>query len=199
MYCVGLTGNIASGKSTVAALFKALGITIISADAESRELTGPNESAFQSIISHFGDRVLLPSGDLDRKLLRSIIFNHSEHRLWLEQLLHPLIRERILQKISQVRSPYCIIEIPLLNNLNGFPYLHRVLLVIAPLELQIKRIRERDNASEAQARAILATQTDNLKRQAFANDLIENDDSLEKLARQVEILHNNYLTLSATN
>jgi dephospho-CoA kinase len=102
MYTIGLTGQIASGKSTVAHYFSKLGAAIISADQISKELTQPNQKAFHDIISYFGTSVLTSTGELDRQQLRQFIFHETKHRLWLEALLHPLIKERIVEKIHQL-------------------------------------------------------------------------------------------------
>ncbi|HAT9655025.1 TPA: dephospho-CoA kinase, partial [Legionella pneumophila subsp. pneumophila] len=95
VYSVGLTGNIASGKSTVAEFFSELGINVIYADKIAKELTSKNTPCYQDIISHFGSSVVLNNGELDRKRIRDIIFSNSNERLWLESLLHPVIREKI--------------------------------------------------------------------------------------------------------
>ena len=196
MYCIGLTGNIASGKSTVATFFETLGITVISADKIARELTALGQPALHSIEEYFGKSVIYSSGELNRNGLRQRIFKEPKQRLWLERLLHPLIRRGIHSKINEARSAYCVIEIPLLNNRLDYPYLNRVLLILAEQEQQIKRVMLRDNCSREQSLAILATQVDDLIRQKMADDIIVNNGTLLELSAKVENLHAQYLQLA---
>ena len=198
MYCIGLTGTIASGKSTVAALFKSLGIDVINADHIAKTLVQPNQPALQEIIKHFGVSILTEKGELNRRHLRELIVHNVNERVWLEDLLHPLIRQQIEQDINLCKSPYCIIEIPLLTDKLAYPYLNRVLLVTADPEQQIARLMTRDNSSKEQACAILATtQPNEDKRRAIADDYLINDGTVETLQKKVTELHNYYLaTLS---
>jgi len=194
MYCIGLTGSIASGKSTVAALFAKMGIDVISADHIARALVNRNQPALQQIINHFGKSVLTKDGELNRRHLRELIVNNTEERVWLENLLHPLIRETIQLDIGNCKSPFCIIEIPLLTDKSHYPYLNRVLLVVAAPEHQITRIMSRDHCSRKQACAILeTTRADEDKRRSIADDAVVNDESIDALQKQVDILHARYL------
>ncbi len=193
MYCVGLTGNIASGKSTVASYFAALGIDIISADEIAKQLTHKNQPAFQAIVAHFGEAAVATTGELDRRYLRHVIFQHPTERLWLENYLHPLIRKQIEIHVNAVTSPYCIIEIPLLTNRSLYPYLKRVLLVEAEKKQQINRLATRDNSSKKDALAILATQANQQYLHELADDILTNTDSLAELQKQVTLLHEQYL------
>ncbi|MDI9818808.1 MULTISPECIES: dephospho-CoA kinase [unclassified Legionella] len=199
MYCVGLTGSIASGKSTIASFFKGHGITVISADEIARELTSPQQPAYYKIKNHFGNTVITSSDKLNRSALRQIIFNNPGERLWLEQLLHPMIRQRILDKVKQSQTPYTVVEIPLLNNRQDYPYLARVLLITAEREQKIRRVMERDKIPREQAIAILATQYEDIKRQHFADDIITNNGSLAELIEKIEKLHKQYLRLARKN
>lgn len=194
MYCVGLTGNIGSGKSTVAGYFESLGIDIISADQVAKELTQSDQPAFQDILKHFGPSVLQSNGELNRSYLRQLIFNHEPHRLWLERLLHPMIREMIKHKVTQAKSPYCIIEIPLLTNKANYPYLNRVLLIQSDPKEQIGRFMARDNSTKEDAQAILATQQAHVNiHLALADDLLMNTGTLKALQEKVSALHDQYL------
>ena len=194
MYCIGLTGSIASGKSTVAAHFAQLGIDVISADHISRTLVNRDQPALQEITRHFGKSVLTQSGELNRRHLRELIINNANERVWLENLLHPLIREKIKQDIAHCKSAYCIIEIPLLTNKSVYPYLNRILLVLADPEQQITRIMARDHCSRDQASALLATtRADDDKRRLIADDIVVNDASMSLLQIQAEQLHAQYL------
>lgn len=193
MYCIGLTGNIASGKSTVAAYFAALGVDVLSADQIARDLTKSTQPAFHAIVTHFGKAALTAKGELNRRYLRHFIFQDAEERSWLEQLLHPLIRKRIEHDIGNLKSPYCLIEIPLLTDKSNYPYLNRILLVKTQVERQVSRLMARDNSSKEDALAILATQTNEMKLQAMADDIVENSGSLSELQENIAALHKRYL------
>ncbi|KTC93519.1 dephospho-CoA kinase [Fluoribacter dumoffii] len=193
VYCVGLTGGIGSGKTTVAELFSRLGIEVIHADKISRELTQKDKSAYKRILEHYGNRILLDDGELDRSKLREIIFSDPKERDWLEHLLHPLIREVIKQRVAASLSPYCMIEIPLLISKEAYPYINRILLLCAPEELQISRLMQRDQCSKEQAQAILAAQPDIEKRLDSADDIVINNRDIEQLSQKVNDLHYTYL------
>jgi dephospho-CoA kinase len=197
VYCVGLTGNLASGKTTAAELFADLGIDVINADIISRELTEKNTPAYQSIARHFGPEILLADGAINRKSLREHIFTDANQRKWLEDLLHPLIRQAIEQNISHCKSVYCVIEIPLLLDTTYYPYLNRVLLIDAPQEVQIARVQERDKCSRDHALAILLAQPDINLRLKFADDVLNNDGDLHQLRHKIQALHQQYLTAAS--
>ena len=193
IYSIGLTGNIASGKTTVAQIFSDLGIEVFSADQISRELTAKSTVAYNEIVNHFGPKTLLENDELDRRHLRELIFTHPEERLWLENLLHPLIRQQLEQKIKRCTTPYCVIEIPLLLEKKHYPYLNRVLVVTAPIELQIARVMERDHCTQQQALAVLSTQPEIKERLKIADDVIINDSGYKQLKEAVIELHSKYL------
>lgn len=194
MYCIGLTGTIASGKSTVAAQFATRGIDVINADHIAKALVNRGEPALAHIVDHFGPSVLTNQGELNRRHLRELIVHHAEERRWLEDLLHPLIRKQIQQDIGRCQSPYCVIEIPLLTDKSLYPYLNRVLLVTANREQQITRVMARDHCSREQACALLdTTRADDDKRRAIADDVLVNDGTVVKLDGAVEVLHARYL------
>jgi dephospho-CoA kinase len=195
-YCVGLTGNIASGKSTVALLFSQLGVQVINADSISRQLTLKDTEAYKTIVSHFGPFIVNEEGLLNRRKLRDIIFQNEQERAWLEALLHPKIRSVIEQQVASCASPYCMVEIPLLKDKNKYPYLHQILVVTSPIGLQIKRIIKRDQCTKEQAMAIIDTQPSIYERIAQADDVLVNKESLSYLKHKVQILHDKYLQLS---
>lgn len=197
MFCVGLTGNIASGKSTAMHCFHNLGVPVIIADNIAREITSPGQPAVGLIKHHFGNSIVTSLGELNRAALREIIFADPEERQWLEDLLHPLIRRRIEQHILLLQGPYCVIEIPLLLRRQDYPYLNRVLAIIADDELLISRVMQRDDSSREQALAILASQPDNEARRALADDVIVNNGSIDDLEKEIVRLHEHYLTYSA--
>lgn len=194
IFSVGLTGNIASGKSTVAQLFADFGIKIINADKVSKELTIQGSNAYQKILDHFGAEIILDDGELNRRKLRDHIFTDHEERVWLEGLLHPLIRQQLELQISSCSTPYCVVEIPLLIDKKNYPYLNRILLVTAPIEIQIQRVMLRDQCTREQALAIISTQPEINERLKYADDVIVNDSGLNELKIAVTSLHFNYLS-----
>lgn len=198
-YCVGLTGAIASGKSTVAHYFNQLGIQIINADTVAKQLVSMGTYSYQQIVNRHGPSILTEEKQLNRKKLRELIFNDADERLWLEQLLHPQIRLQLIKEINETTSPYCMAEIPLLKNKKDYPVLNRVLLVMSPLETQIQRIIIRDHCTKNQALAIIKTQPSIEDRLKLADDVLINDCDLNALENKVNQLHTQYLQLALGN
>ncbi|MDF2691202.1 MAG: coaE 1 [Gammaproteobacteria bacterium] len=192
-YAVGLIGGIGSGKSTVAELFAQLGVKLIDADIVAREMVLPNSQAMQEIAAHFGKTVLNPDNSLNRKALREIIFQDNGSRLWLENLLHPLIREQLVAEAKSAQSPYCMLVIPLLKSKTDYPILNRILAVDVPESIQIARVQLRDKVDEAQAKAIINAQMPRQERLKLADDIIINDGHIFDLEHQVKKLHQLYL------
>ncbi len=197
MRVVGLTGGIGSGKSTVADLFSECGIDIIDADLIAREVVMPGEPALQQIVDHFGSNILDKHGCLRRHFLRELIFANPRERNWLEQLLHPLINERIRNRLSTSRSPYCILMSPLLLETGQKELIDRVLVVDASRETQLQRAMARDDSSRKTIEAILDAQLSRQARLEAADDVIQNDGHIDELKAQVEALNGRYLSLSA--
>lgn len=195
-FVVGVTGGIGSGKSAATAHFESLGIKVVDADIAAREVVAKGSEALQNIADHFGEHIILDSGELDRVALREIVFANPEERLWLEQLTHPLIRSTILSGLKQASSPYAILASPLLFESNQHEMVNRTLVVDVPEALQIERTCLRDNNPETQVRAIMAAQMDRQERLAKADDVISNDQDLAYLKSQVESLHEQYLALA---
>lgn len=198
MLVIGLTGGIGSGKSTVADLFAELGTPIIDADLIAREIVMPGESAYDTIVQHYGPEVLLPDNSLDRQQLRRIIFEHEHEREWLENTLHPIIRERIAQRLPLLQAPYCIVVIPLLTESTPFPFINRVLVVDTTLEQQKARISQRDQATAALIESMLESQASREERLGIADEVIVNDGVIADLVPQVEMLHRKYCSLDET-
>jgi dephospho-CoA kinase len=194
---VGLTGGIGSGKSTVAQLFANYDVPIVDTDLIARELTAPGSDALQSIAEKFPN-VITSDGQLDRKLLRQLIFTDSEKRTWLEELLHPLIRTEMQRQIELLQSPYCIAVIPLLFENPPNPIINRILVVDTEPKLQLDRVATRDLHSIMEVEAIIATQVSRQVRLDGADDIIFNTQGPAFLMPQVEKLHNSYLALAAT-
>ncbi len=195
MLCIGLTGGIGSGKSTVADFFSEHGIDIIDADIIARQITEPGTPALKNIADRFGAKIVNPDGSMNRKQLRHIVFNDEAERLWLESLLHPMIRQKMAEAIRHSSSPYCIAVIPLLAKAKSIDYIDRVLVIDTPKELQIQRAKERDQASEAHIQAIIDSQSDRKAKLLMADDVIINNSSLGNLKEKVDKLHQEYLGL----
>jgi len=193
MLHIGLTGGIGSGKSSVAKLFAELGAPIIDADEIAREVVLPGSDALQMIQHYFGNAILNSAGELNRMRLRNIIFHDAQKRLWLENLLHPLIIDTIKQRTTALHAPYVIIVIPLLIETNQHTWLDRVIVVDLPEDIQLQRLFSRDqNNDPATLRAIHAAQLSRAERLSYAQDIIENSGDFIALAKQVEKLHRFY-------
>jgi len=197
MLIVGLTGGIGSGKSTVATLFKKLGITVIDADEIAREVVTPNSPLLTKIVEHFGKEIVDKNGHLQRRILRERIFQDTTARQWLEQLLHPAIYARLEELTQEVKSAYCIVIIPLLLETAKNDFVQRILVIDLSGELQISRTQARDHCSANQVRAIMQTQVNREQRLTAADDVIYNDGDLEKLTQQVAALHKHYIELAS--
>lgn len=196
MYCIGLTGGIGCGKSTVATLFSSYNITCIDADQISRQLTAPTAPTLKPIIQHFGPSICLPGGSLDRAVMRNIIFNDPNAKQWLEDYLHPLIREEMREQSSIADSPYCLIIIPLLAESAPIDFINRVCVVDSEPSTQLSRTMSRDNVSSKTAQAIMDQQVPRAKRLKLADDIINNNSDLRMLKTQVHTLHHTYLELA---
>ncbi|MHB0850395.1 dephospho-CoA kinase [Stutzerimonas nitrititolerans] len=194
-WILGLTGGIGSGKSAVVEQFGRLGVHWVDADHAARWVVEPGKPALARIAEHFGDGVLTPTGELDRAVLRARAFENAGERKWLEQLLHPLIRQEIAEHLSRAQSPYAILVSPLLIEAGQYRQADRVLVVDVPESLQLQRAMRRDQASEAQIRAILKVQASREERLQHADDVLVNDRDRAWLEAEVERLHDFYLTL----
>ena len=194
---IGLTGGIASGKTTVANLFSDLGIKIIDADEIAHSITSKQGSAYTKIVKHFGEDVLGDDKKLDRKKLRTLIFSNSELKRDLEQIIHPEVYAIINQKIDASQEPYQIIVIPLLIETGYQNFVDRVLIVDCSMETQLARLINRDNETMKNAKKIIANQIERSERLKFADDIIENErkTSINALKKKILQLHETYLEL----
>ncbi len=193
---VGLTGGIASGKTTVARLFAALGVPIIDTDALSREVTAPGTPLLRRIAERFGAEFIGADGSLDRRALRRVVFADPEARADLEALTHPAIFEAMERRSAAAGGPYQILVMPLLVEKDHAPLVDRVLVVDCAEELQIRRLQARDGSTLDEARAILAAQASRAVRLAAADEVITNDGDLHSLRAQVEQHHSRYRQLA---
>ena len=192
-YVVGLTGGIGSGKTAVSDTFHSLGIDIVDADVCARDVVALGEPALALITDRFGPDILLPDGNLDRQQLRTIVFADENQKAWLNALLHPLIRQRMIEQIQASTSPYCVLVVPLLLENNMQAMVDRVLVVDVPSDIQIKRVHKRDGSDIDTINAIVDSQMDRGTRVSLADDVIENNSDLVTLKNKVAVLHETYL------
>jgi dephospho-CoA kinase len=197
---IGLTGGIASGKSTVTQRFAELGVPVIDADVASRIVVEPGTTGLAQVVARFGAGVLHADGQLDRRALRNLIFKDSSLRQALDAILHPLIRAEMEREAAQAKAPYVVMAIPLLvEGGNAGKRVDRVLVVDADETLQIQRLQARDGSSQEQARAILSSQASRAARLGQADDVILNSGTVAELRQAVDRLHEKYLQLAQTS
>ena len=195
MLKIGLTGGIGSGKSAAGKYFAKLNIPVIDADEIVHELLKPNTPIYKRIILHFGKNILTNKKTLDRKKLRQLVFHNKKERIWLEKLIHPYVRTEMTKRTKSLKSPYCVMAIPLFFETKSPPKVDRILIIDCPKKTQIKRIRERNQHTINQIKAILATQISRTERIKQANDVIRNTGTLNELKKMIKKLHNYYLSL----
>ncbi|MGQ0622425.1 MAG: dephospho-CoA kinase [Panacagrimonas sp.] len=196
-YTVGLTGGVASGKSTVSAKFRELGVPVLDSDRVSREVVEPGQSALAEIASVFGAEALQADGTLNRRHLREVVFADSEARRRLEQITHPQIRERIRIWLDQQTAPYCVVENAILIESGMDRLVDRVLVVDASAKVQLARLVSRDGISETLAQQMLAAQSSRTLRIQRADDVILNEGSPDETGDAVLRLHQVYLVRAA--
>ncbi|EPF9307037.1 dephospho-CoA kinase [Vibrio vulnificus] len=197
---IGLTGGIASGKTTVANLFQQhFAIDIVDADIVARQVVAPGSAGLTAIVDHFGVDILTHEGELDRGKLRQRIFAHSEEKQWLNALLHPMIRRKMIEDLAQVSSPYALLVVPLLVENQLQTLCDRVLVVDVEEKTQLQRTMDRDGVDEQQVRAILKAQASRHERLVLADDVIKNESKDQDLLQQITDLHQKYLAMSKQN
>jgi len=197
---IGVTGGIASGKTTVANLFhQEFGIEIVDADVVARQVVEPESEGLKAIEQHFGREVIQQDGTLDRAKLREIIFSQPEQKAWLNNLLHPMIRTQMLADLAKAQSEYALLVIPLMveNNLQSLA--DKVLVVDVDEETQVQRTVERDKVDVEQARAILSSQATREQRLSIADYVVKNNTENQKLLYQITELHKKFLEITRAN
>ena len=194
---VGLTGGIASGKSLVGAMFVKLGAALVDTDVVAREVVALGEPGLAAVTAKFGRVVLLPSGELNRPALRSLVFADDAKRLALESILHPLIRSRTRAKLAELDAPYALVAVPLLVETSFDELVERILVVDCPESMQLERLMRRDAIPKPEALAMVRAQVDRATRLKAAHDVVDNSGTPDATRRQVEILHRRYLDLAA--
>ncbi|WP_017221745.1 dephospho-CoA kinase [Moritella dasanensis] len=196
MYVVGLTGGIASGKTTVADLIANEGINLVDADIVAREVVAIGSEGLKQISAHFGELILRDDGSLNRVLLREKIFSDNANKQWLNNLLHPMIRAELLAQLAASDSPYTVLVVPLLVENKLTALCDHVLVVDVEEQVQIQRTIARDNVSEQQAKAILQSQATREQRLAAADSVIVNNDR-QQVITDTAVLHQKFLELAA--
>lgn len=201
MLRVGLTGGIGSGKTSVSDIFETIGVAVIDTDIIAHQLVNDDQSILQEIVNAFGNDVLDLNGQLNRKKLAQIIFKGKENKQQLEKILHPRIKNAVIDKLEALASrqnppAYAIIVVPLLIEVNYGDIIDRTLVVIADENKRIERILQRDNRSLSEIRSIIANQVNDEKRLLEADDVIENNSNIENLQAQSMELHKKYTHLS---
>lgn len=193
---IGLTGGVASGKSTAASLFVLLGAGLIDADAISRSLTSRHGEALPAIAKAFGED-FIEDGALDRTKMRNLVFQNKEERLKLEAILHPLITKTIQSEIkSQRYFPYILLDAALLTEKEEWRNkVNRILVIDVPEELQIERLIRSRGLTKEIAEGIIKAQATREDRLRYADDVIVNTGSIADLAASVSGLHETYLKL----
>jgi len=193
---IALTGGIGSGKTSIASIFKSLGVPIIDSDTISKEIILPGKPCFKDIVNEFGEEILTNKGTIDRYKLRDIIFNNDKARIKLENITHPIIFKNIDIQISLTNYPYCLVIVPLLIETKSVKYFDKVLLVDTLENIQFERVTKRDSISPTLLRKIIKTQATRSERLKYADDIIENNNEIGNLNEYINILHKKYLTLS---
>jgi dephospho-CoA kinase len=199
-FIVGVSGGIGSGKTTVTDLFSDKGIVVIDADVIARQVVEPGTKALEAIVEKFGKSILNAKGQLDRAQLRSVIFDGQEsnplHKTWLNDLLHPIIRQQMISQTKAAESIYCLLSVPLLVENKLMSLVDRVLIIDVNESIQLQRAITRDGSNEQQIRGIMNAQATRKERLKVADDVIDNNDDLAQLIPQINKLHEQYLQLA---
>ncbi len=196
---IALTGGIGSGKTSIASIFKSLGVPIIDSDTISKEIILPGKPCFKDIVNEFGEEILTDKGTIDRYKLRDIIFNNDKARIKLENITHPIIFKNIDIQISLINYPYCLVIVPLLVETKSTERFDRILVIDALESLQFERIVKRDDISPILIKKMIKTQAKRKERLRYANDIIVNNDKIINLNKSINTLHKKYLGLSNNN
>lgn len=193
MIKLGITGGIATGKTVVSKLFTELGVIIIDADVIAKELTTKNTLCYEKILIKFGNDYLLNNNELDRKKIANTIFSNYEYKVWLENLLHPLIFDKMNSITESLEANICAWCIPLLVEKNLQKSFHKVIVVDCKKRTQLSRLIKRDNLTLSQANLIIANQIDRYTRLKYADYVLQNDKTISDLKKQLVSIYNNVL------
>ena len=198
MLTIGLTGGIASGKTTISNLFSKLNAPIVDTDLISRSLLDLGQSGYQMVVEHFGNEILLDEQLIDRRKLRHLIFNNEVEKSWLETAMHPIIFQQTQRQIEQYEdADYVLVVIPLLFETDFQTLVNRILVIDCNSDNQIERLIARDNIDLKLAKQMLAQQWSNEARLNLADDVIHNNnDPNTSITEQVAKLHQKYVSLA---
>jgi len=191
MLVVGLTGGIATGKSTVSALLKSHAIPIIDADILARQVVEPGTKAYSQIVSYFGDDIRHPDGTLDRPKLGSLVFNDAEKRKKLNSIVHPAVRQGMVWQVVRCwlkGEKICVLDVPLLIEAGLWKWVGRIVVVSCSEELQLSRLMSRDNFDEEAAKSRVSSQMPISEKTCYADHIIDNTGSKDELFTQVDAL-----------
>ena len=192
---IGLTGGIGSGKSAAAALFKDIGVDLIDADDLARDSLNINSEGYKLFIDEFGNKYLDENKNINRELIRELIFNNSDAKSKLENIIHPIVRSGIESFIKNTKSNYCIIVVPLIFETNSSKIYDRVLVIDCDVDVQISRTSKRDNQTKSDIENIINNQATREQRLSIADDVIVNNGSLDLLRNEVLKIHKKYLEI----
>ena len=192
---IGLTGGIGSGKSAAAALFKDIGVDLIDADDLARDSLNINSEGYKLFIDEFGDKYLDENKNINRELIRKLIFNDSDAKSKLENIIHPIVRSGIETFIRNTKSNYCIIVVPLIFETNSSKIYDRILVIDCDVGVQISRTSKRDNQAKSDIENIINKQATREQRLSIADDVIVNNGSLDLLRMEVLKIHKKYLEI----
>lgn len=195
-FVVGVSGGIGSGKTTVTDLFAERGVDVIDADVIARQVVEPGTVAFSAIVDKFGQSVVQVDGSLDRAKLRELVFNNNDSKNWLNQLLHPAIREQMILQTQQAKSAYCLLSVPLLVENKLHQLVDRVLIVDVQESTQLQRAVARDQSNQQQIESIMKAQANREQRLAVADDIIDNNGPTKDLPEQILLLHKRYMQIA---
>lgn len=201
MYTVALTGGIGCGKSEATSAFAKLGTPIVDLDVISHELTTPNSAIIEQISTTFGQTYVTKTGTLNRVKMRQLVFHNATARMQLNAILHPAIYEVAIKTLqSHANAPYTILSIPLLDKNGPYtPIINRILVIDCNEDVQIKRVKQRSNLTEAEVKQIIQAQLPRQDRLMMADDLIQNNDGIEELRQKVAKLHQKYIKTCIVN
>ncbi|CAD6508681.1 dephospho-CoA kinase [Candidatus Profftia tarda] len=198
-YIVALTGGIGSGKSSVAEKFRLLGVPIIDADIIARKMIAIRTPTLQKISDKFGSKILQNDRSINRISLRNIIFNQPKAKIWLDDLMHPLIYKESQHQLAKVIAPYALWIVPLLIENRLLTQVQRILVIDVDPALQLQRTMRRDGISYNEAKKILLSQATRIQRLSCADDIIDNSSEHTIISSRVFKLHSYYLKRAATS
>ena len=193
---IGLTGGIGSGKSLAGDFFKSKNIDVVDADDLAHNALDIGGEGYKKFLDIFGETFLDENSEIDRKALRKYIFQNPEMKNKLEEIVHPIVQNGILNFINNSNSIYRIIIVPLIAETNSSSFYDRVLAIDCKKEIQIERASKRDNSNEEQILKIIQSQASSEDRNKIANDVVENNDTKDKFLMNLEDIHKKYLILA---